>query len=398
MDSLQATISYFEQHKDTRRPTDGSFYKIVTSAKLANKYGPLLERIRTTADKKQRDALKVDLPCFTPSGTFSHRAAAGLIAYSGLMQFDIDPKGNPYLDPATAPELKKQIANLDQVAYCALSASGMGVWGVVPIAYPERYKEHFNALKSDFAAWGIVIDPACGNIDRLRFWSYDPDAYFNHSATIYKHLEQERADTYAPQYRQYTQTDNSAKVEAIIKQIEATRTDITDGYATNWLPICSGIANEFGESGRDYFHRISQYHPEYQTAYTDKQFTKCLHWKTKHHSLGALFAIAKEYGFEFKEHLHSVQRAAQVAPAPPQRPHRPPEAQQAGHRIERHTEQATGRQVEIELNEHGYPAAWDITPAQSESLTRVIQNNPSVTDLIQRFDLKLDGITALTDG
>jgi hypothetical protein len=305
---LDTPVSFFQKYTDTANPTNGTFFQIVTSEKLAAQFAPLVSQIRATADKDERDKLKKRLPCFTPSGTFSRRAADGLLKHSGLIQFDIDPKQNPFLNAQTAPRLKEQISHLQQVAFCALSASGTGVWGVVPIAHPDCHKEHFAALAADFAKWGIVIDPACSNVDRLRFWSYDPDAYFNPNAATYSKLTADSPGTFTPtSHRRIRQpADNAAKVEAILRQIETRRADITDSYE-NWFAIGCALAKEFGQSGCEYFHRASQFHPNYRYAETDRQFSNCLRMKSNRYTLGTFFEIARRYGIEYNTHTNRTE-------------------------------------------------------------------------------------------
>ncbi len=400
MNALQTNVSFYTHFSDTTNPTTGTFFQIVTSEKLAAQFAPLVSQIRATADKAERDKLKKRLPCFTPSGTFSRRAADGLLKHSGLLQFDVDPKENPFLNAQTAPLWREQISHLGEVAYCALSASGTGVWGVVPIAHPDRHKEHFAALAAAFAAkWGnvrIVIDPACSNVDRLRFWSYDPDAYFNPNAATYSKLTADRTATFSRNTytlppvggQRHIEGDNATKVEAILQQIEATRTDITDGY-DNWFAIGCALANEFGESGRDYFHRVGQFHPKYSNGDTDRQFSYCLRMKSNRFTLGTFFEIARRYGIEYKGHLPRLpENRAHAAPQPPTA-HKPaPSALPPGYRRERYTNRETGQPFEVLLNGDGYPAAWDLPDEQRESLARMIQQNPAVTELIARFDLK----------
>lgn len=384
MNILETKVSFFTHFKDTTSPTEGTFLQIVNSAKLVSKYAPLIERVRATTDKEERTRLKAQLPCFTPSGTFSRRAADGLVSHSGLIQFDIDPKENPLLNLKTAAHFRAQISNFPQVAYCALSASGAGVWGVVPIAHPDQHKAHFEALKVDFAGWGIVIDAACSNVDRLRFWSYDPEAYLNPEATIYTNLFSTTAETYTPRQRPTIATDNAAKVEAVLRQIEVTRKDITsggNGYE-DWFAIGCALANEFGENGRGYFQRASQYYPKYTNRETDGQFSHCLNKSGNGYTLGTFFEMAKRYGIEYKNLLpHQYKRTALPAPSvlPP------------GYKCERFTDRATGLPIEVLLNPEGYPAKWDLTPTQKENLTRVIRANPTVTELITRFDLQFQG-------
>ena len=54
-------------------------------------------------------------------------------------------------------------------------------------------------------------------------------------------------------------------------QIEDRQLDITDGYE-NWLNIAMALANEFGESGRGFFHRASMYNAGYEAAECDKKY------------------------------------------------------------------------------------------------------------------------------
>jgi hypothetical protein len=382
MNILETKVSFFTHFKDTTSPTEGTFLQIVSSAKLASKYAPLIERIRATTDKDERTRLKAQLPCFTPSGTFSRRAADGLIFHSGLMQFDIDPKENPLLNLKTAAYFRVQISNLPQVAYCALSASGAGVWGVVPIAHPDQHRAHFEALKADFAGWGIAIDTACSNVDRLRFWSYDPEAFFNPEAILYTKLVSTTAEIYTPRQRPTIATDNAAKVEAVLGQIEATRTDITsggNGYEA-WFAIGCALANEFGEGGRDFFHRASQYYPKYNNQETEGQFSNCLRKSGNGYTLGTFFDIARRYGIEYKKNV-SYQSPKVAYPTPSVLP--------PGYRRERFTARETGLPIEVLLNREGYPAAWDLKPEQRESLSKMIRAKPEITELITRFDLRV---------
>ena len=56
------------------------------------------------------------------------------------------------------------------------------------MAFPIRHKEQFEALEKAFDRLGYKIDPACSDICRLRFWSYDPVPYFNLNARLFTGL------------------------------------------------------------------------------------------------------------------------------------------------------------------------------------------------------------------
>lgn len=140
----------------------------------------LQERVRACATKDEKDIVKKEMPCITPSGLFSKRGKDYLIKHSGLIAIDIDGKDNTHV--SNFSDLKNVLCKLPQIAYCGLSVSGQGYWALIPIAYPDKHEKHYQFLEKFFADKGLIIDPACKDVGRLRFYSYDPDAYFNHNA------------------------------------------------------------------------------------------------------------------------------------------------------------------------------------------------------------------------
>ena len=79
--------------------------------------------------------------------------------------------------------------------------------------------------------------------------------------------------------------DNKSVVETIIKRLCENRLDITEPY-DNWLRIGFAFADEFGECGRQYYHRVSQFHPQYSSKECDEQYNACL----KSHGRGVTIA------------------------------------------------------------------------------------------------------------
>ena len=149
------------------------------------KYAGTIERIRTTNDPEERGRLKKQIPAFTPSGLFAGRTQETLITHTGLIALDIDAKDNAERLTNYA-ELKSELAKIEYVAYVGQSVSGTGYWALIPIKDPTRHKQHFQALEIAFGNAGLIIDNACSDVTRLRFWSYDPDAYFNHFAKTWQ--------------------------------------------------------------------------------------------------------------------------------------------------------------------------------------------------------------------
>lgn len=295
---LNVEVSAWGNYFEAKNPKNVSLMKWLNSSK----YAAQVTAIRKAAGKKERDAMKAQLPAITPSGTFSSREEGGLLQHSGLIQIDIDLKENTHI--ANFRELKEQLANVQNIAYLGLSVSGTGFWGLVPILHPDKHKHHFTALRNDFLKWGIVLDEKPGNVASLRGYSWDAEAYFNHNAVPYSKVYEAKPEAYKPKTSaRFEASTESEKVEAILAQVEAGRIDITAGYST-WFSIGCSLANEFGETGRDYFHRLSQWHLDYSQGRTDKQYTDCAKHKYRY-TLGTFFDVAQQHGLTWKALLHT---------------------------------------------------------------------------------------------
>ena len=91
-------------------------------------------------------------------------------------------------------------------------------------------------------------------------------------------------------------------LESLIHQIESSAIDITSPYDT-WLRILFAISDYSGESGRDYAHRISRFHPGYSSADCDKQYTYCLRAGKSGITISTLFYIAQQHGILIQNHF-----------------------------------------------------------------------------------------------
>lgn len=285
---LNISVSCFKDCLTPDNPRPVNLLTWLTS----DKHRAKVEAIRNIQDKAERDALKKTLPAITPGGTFSHRSMDGLLNHSGLLAYDIDFADNRHI--TNYSDLKDQLKKLQNVAYCGLSVSGAGYWGLIPISNPDKHKEHFQALIQDFRRLGITLDKSGGDVCRLRIYSFDPEAYFNHGARPYNKI-------FTPVHKPVPKYDTPAndKVEKIISEIALHKIDITGTYE-DWLKIGCALANEFGPGGRGYFHTISQYYPKYDPAETDKLYNHCLRNDYSKLTISTLFYIADNYGIRFK--------------------------------------------------------------------------------------------------
>ena len=112
-------------------------------------------------------------------------------------------------------------------------------------------------------------------------------------------LPKKNVSTSAPQKASsstFIPTDDvAADIQALVEQIEASGTDITVGYE-NWRDIGFALVEALGEDGREFYHRISHFHPKYTSAETDKQYTACLHAGRDGITPRTLFYLAQQHG------------------------------------------------------------------------------------------------------
>lgn len=296
----------------------------------------VINQIRSITDKETIRQLKGKLPCVTMSGTFSERNSGKLIEHSGLICIDIDGKDNPHI--ADMDDLKRTLSKLPYVLYCGLSVSGRGVFCLIPIAAPNRHRQHFYSIEKDFQEMGITIDSACKDITRLRYCSYDPKPVININAVVYdKHIESSSA-TRMPrkaQNRTTTRVSNGAdiqheeesimsiedyflkpmvdvnsnrpikvmaksakdKILEFVDYIDGEKTDITMIY-DDWIAICIIMVKILGEDGRTLFQKISRFFDKYTSEECDNTYTSILlrqdTYKMK--PVDYLYEIAEKYG------------------------------------------------------------------------------------------------------
>lgn len=290
----------------------------------------VLDLIRNTDDKETRNAIKARLPAVTPSGLFEVRRADALIAHSGLICLDIDAGDNPTIDDWNA--LKRRLPLFEHILYAGLSASGRGLFCLVPISDRKRHLQHFFALERDFREAGIVLDPSCKDVSRLRGFSHDASAVVNFDARPYEKVSEasvtgHRTASERPLVRnpspkteqlreakepnpalRLLQPTDLARMAAVLEprrpskqrflelleRIEAQRIDITTSYC-DWFTVGCVIATLFGADGMSLFHRISVFYPRYDYDECERLFSEILK-RGYRSSFDMVVSIAERYG------------------------------------------------------------------------------------------------------
>ena len=287
------TVSIYKNVADTEGVKVDLFSVLTT-----NKWRHLTDKIRAETNKDKRNRLKQQLlPAFTPSGVFKEheRTDTGLVRHSGYMCIDIDGDDNPHIRNWQA--VVYELGKLPEVAFAGLSASANGVFAIIPIQHPERHKEHFKGFQESFKKRGLLIDAKCGNLSRLRFYSYNKKYYINRAAKPYMHLYKEPAKPkYTPAPYMPTMQSDDNDVDALVREIVARGVNIVPNYDA-WFNVGSALSNL--PNGRELFHKISRVDAsKYNYKKCDKQFDSLKPGKGI--SINTLFYMAKNSGVTLK--------------------------------------------------------------------------------------------------
>jgi len=91
------------------------------------------------------------------------------------------------------------------------------------------------------------------------------------------------------------QTPND--IEQITQRIESAALDIAPNYA-DWRDLGFALADALGEGGRNYYHRLSRFYPEYTESETNKQYNNCLKSHGHGITIKTLYHLAKQAGID----------------------------------------------------------------------------------------------------
>jgi hypothetical protein len=283
----KSKISLFDNYRGTIPAGEISVYEFCLNV-IDCDYKNEIDKLRKIEDKKGRDAIKKTLPAATISGTFTERKKEGLKIHSGFIAIDLDAGDNPNTN---WPELRDNLAKIRNVYFSALSASGKGVFALIPITDPEMHEQHFDSLKRDlWSVYGLKMDPKCRDVSRLRGISSDPDAKLNPEAIPYGRTYTAPRQEPLPARYDFINGD----FDRLIKKINDSGIDITADYG-DWLRIGWALVNEKGVGGRSLYHQISKYYSGYNRQECDRQYSACLR-NPGQPTKNFLFALCKDFG------------------------------------------------------------------------------------------------------
>lgn len=65
-------------------------------------------------------------------------------------------------------------------------------------------------------------------------------------------------------------------VNAYVAEIERNKVNITDGVLGDWFIVGCALAYEFGNKGKELFHRVARQHPDYNFMENERHYARCL--------------------------------------------------------------------------------------------------------------------------
>lgn len=285
---------------------------------LSDRWKPCVEKLRAMRQEFGDKAKKMDeyintkkrLPGATLSGLFAlyddeciakdgrkyvkkvSRRETHLQQHTGWLAIDIDLADNKHLTNFENVRMVCQFR--PEIALLMRSCSGVGYFGLVRLAYPDKHKEHFKALLKEYAAIGITLDKQCGNIGRVRFASWDEPEhiYINPQAVAYKGVETEAPQIIPRSIMGYYSSDyirhglnlennpfgrresgafwddprvQDRLIEVVVKAMVSRRVNITEEY-DDWCK--AGWALKGHPYGERLFHELSACSQKYNAANT----------------------------------------------------------------------------------------------------------------------------------
>lgn len=174
------------RYAHVRETNHGDFKELEDLYQATRNDSPAKRATREAKDNDSRGEIKRRLPCWYLGGTMNGPCCADNAQPAGVLQIDIDDTERPQ-------EIKSRLAEIDNVAFAAVSASGRGVYALmrVPVSIQASRDAQKGILDLLDAAIlydrrdGEHIDYACVDLARRRFESFDPEPLYRPDAPEY---------------------------------------------------------------------------------------------------------------------------------------------------------------------------------------------------------------------
>ena len=233
-------VTIFRNLFNTDTPHHISIDKVVSRIKNG-KSKSVIDRIRSSEDKSERDDLKIkNLPAILFSGIFSERNKSGLISHSGGMVIDFDD----FETESIYKETWNKVISNPYVITAFRSPSGNGIKAVIkiPSCNSEDHSRYFRKFEEEFSY--DYFDKSNCDVSRVCFESYDPDIYFNPDAKTYSPKLSDKGFSVSEKVVYTPITDEEKIIEKIMSW--DWKYSFQKGQRNNYAYVLSRAFSEYG--------------------------------------------------------------------------------------------------------------------------------------------------------
>lgn len=180
-------ITIFKNINETSNPyyisVDAALDRIRTGKSVV-----LVDKIRDTEDKDERNELKKGLPSVCFGGKFSSRTDNSLIQASGIMSIDFD--GFNTNDDLIGKRFELEMDDYTHACFTSPSGNGIKVLVKIPKTDAKGYKAYFKAMQEYYDCENF--DKACSNISRVTYESIDENIFVNKDSKVWTEMLEEK--------------------------------------------------------------------------------------------------------------------------------------------------------------------------------------------------------------
>ena len=296
---LESRVTYLDSVRTPKNFSDTSLQQALDQIKDPA-YAPIFGELRSLyiiGDNVGYKELKSQLPVFCFHGTFEGSVTnTGFAASSGLFSLDIDGIASIEELAHTLDLLKKD----PYVVFAFISPSGMGVKSAMRVdplimTGDAAFKQGFSQIEEYWEYKGVTLDPACKDIRRFSFISYDPELYCNPAAKCFPLMmdapQESTTETIPDDFVQYGLDEDAELVRSALKCV-------TDYSYGSWIKVAAALSYKFGEAGFEIFHEWSERDAGYDCEEDcQRKYTTFKHSTAKPVKLGTIFNMAKDNGW-----------------------------------------------------------------------------------------------------
>ena len=244
-------ITIFKNINETSNPyyisVDAAIDRIRTGKSVS-----LLDKIRNTKDKDERNELKKGLPSVCFGGKFSSRTDSSLVQASGIMSIDFD--GFKTNDELIGKRFELEMDDYTHACFTSPSGNGIKVLVKIPKTDAKGYKAYFKAIQNYYNC--EHFDKACSNISRVTYESHDENVYINKDSKVWTDMVEEKK----PSTKKVTipLNDQNKTIEFLHKWWNKDY-GLVSGSRNHNLFILAAAYNQYGISMQDAIDSLSRF-------------------------------------------------------------------------------------------------------------------------------------------